>query len=111
MFEISLIRITEKPLNIRGFRSRTDFSTRCQTQIKAIKIQPRFILRKYDKTVVPEILLKGKWLAEIGFVAGQEVKIESSGNTLVIILIKRECKKAVSEELALLPLFKLTTIH
>lgn len=51
---------------------------------RKIKIQPRFILRKYDKTVVPEILLKGKWLAEMGFVAGQEVKIEFKENELVI---------------------------
>lgn len=51
---------------------------------RKIKIQPRFILRKYDKTVVPEILLKGKWLAEIGFIAGKEVKIESKDNQIVI---------------------------
>ncbi|MNJ90655.1 hypothetical protein D3C87_82910 [compost metagenome] len=51
---------------------------------RKIKIQPRFILRKYDKTVVPEILLKGKWLAEMGFVAGQEVRIELKENELII---------------------------
>lgn len=51
---------------------------------RKIKIQPRFILRKYDKMIVPEILLKGKWLAEIGFVAGQEVKIEIKENQIVI---------------------------
>ncbi|AEA44952.1 SymE family type I addiction module toxin [Fluviicola taffensis] len=51
---------------------------------RKIKIQPRFILRKYDKTIVPEILLKGKWLAEMGFKAGQEVKIELNENKLVI---------------------------
>ena len=55
---------------------------------RKIKIQPRFILRKYDKTVVPEILLKGKWLAEMGFVAGQEVTIESKGNSLIITPIE-----------------------
>lgn len=51
---------------------------------RKIKIQPRFILRKYDKTVVPEILLKGKWLSEMGFLPGQEVKIELEENKLVI---------------------------
>ncbi len=55
---------------------------------RKIKIQPRFILRKYDKTVVPEILLKGKWLAEMGFVVGQEVRIELKENELVITNIK-----------------------
>lgn len=51
---------------------------------RKIKIQPRFILRKYDKTIVPEILLKGKWLADMGFAPGQEVKIELEENKLVI---------------------------
>nr|WP_294858697.1 SymE family type I addiction module toxin [uncultured Fluviicola sp.] len=51
---------------------------------RKIKIQPRFILRKYDKTIVPEILLKGKWLSEMGFLPGQEVKIELEENKLVI---------------------------
>ena len=56
---------------------------------RKIKIQPRFILRKYDKTVVPEILLKGKWLAEMGFVAGQEVKIELKESELVISRVEK----------------------
>ncbi|WP_246073841.1 SymE family type I addiction module toxin [Fluviicola chungangensis] len=51
---------------------------------RKIKIQPRFIMRKYDKTIVPEILLKGKWLSEMGFLPGQEVKIELKENKLVI---------------------------
>lgn len=51
---------------------------------RKIKIQPRFIMRKYDKTIVPEILLKGKWLSEMGFLPGQEVKIELEENKLVI---------------------------
>lgn len=51
---------------------------------RKIKIQPRLILRKYDRTVVPEILLKGKWLAEMGFDAGQEVNVELHEEKLII---------------------------
>lgn len=51
---------------------------------RKIKIQPKYILRKYDRTIVPEILLKGKWLEDCGFSAGQQVKIELNKNKLII---------------------------
>lgn len=53
---------------------------------RKLKIQPKIILRSYDKTVVPEILLKGKWLAEAGFKPSQNVQIEQRKNKLVITL-------------------------
>lgn len=53
---------------------------------RRIKIQPKYIIRKYDKTIVPEILLKGKWLEEAGFKPGQNVQIEKRKNKLVITL-------------------------
>lgn len=51
---------------------------------RKIKIQPRIVYRKYDKLIVPEILLKGKWLAEMGFNSGQEVKIELRDDVLIV---------------------------
>ncbi len=36
--------------------------------------------------IVPEILLKGKWLEEIGFKPGQNVQIEQQKNKLIITL-------------------------
>lgn len=53
---------------------------------RKLKIQPKIILRSYDKTIVPEILLKGKWLEEAGFKPGQNVQIEQRKNKLVITL-------------------------
>lgn len=53
---------------------------------RKLKIQPKVILRSYDKMIVPEILLKGKWLEETGFKPGQNVQIEQQKNKLIITL-------------------------
>lgn len=55
---------------------------------RKIKIQPKYIMRKYDQTIVPELLLKGKWLEEAGFKAGHTVQVEQKKNKLVITLLK-----------------------
>jgi toxic protein SymE len=55
---------------------------------RKLKIQPKIILRSYDKTIVPEILLKGKWLEEAGFKPGQNVQIEQKKNKLTITIIE-----------------------
>lgn len=55
---------------------------------RKLKIQPKIILRSYDKTIVPEILLKEKWLAEAGFKPGQNVQIEQKKNKLTITIIE-----------------------
>lgn len=45
-------------------------------------------MRKYGQTIVPELLLKGKWLEELGFKAGHTVQIEQRKDKLVITLLK-----------------------
>lgn len=53
---------------------------------RKLKIQPKTVSRTFKYVVVPEILLKGKWLEEAGFKPGQNVQIEQRKNKLVITL-------------------------
>ncbi|MBN9294003.1 MAG: SymE family type I addiction module toxin [Flavobacteriia bacterium] len=53
---------------------------------RKLKIQPKLVSRVCYHVVVPEILLKGKWLEEAGFKPGQNVQIEQRKNKLVITL-------------------------
>ena len=49
---------------------------------RKLKIQPKTVSRTFKYVVVPEILLKGKWLEEAGFKPGQHVQIEQKKNKL-----------------------------
>lgn len=54
---------------------------------RKLKIQPKIVSRVCYHVVVPEILLKGKWLAEAGFKPGQHVQIEQKKNKLTITIL------------------------
>ncbi len=56
-------------------------------QSRKLKIQPKLVERTYSRTIVPEILLKGKWLEEAGFKSGQNVEVRQEKNKLVITLV------------------------
>ncbi len=51
---------------------------------KRIKIQPKAVLRKWDRINVPEIRLSGKWLEEIGFHYNRHVRIDYEKNKITI---------------------------
>ncbi len=53
---------------------------------RKLKIQPKTVSRTFKYVIVPEILLKGKWLEDAGFKPGQNVQIEQQKNKLVITL-------------------------
>jgi len=57
---------------------------------RKLKIHPKIILRRYNKTIVPEILLKGKWLEEAGFKPGQNVEIQQKENKLIIVPVNSD---------------------
>lgn len=54
--------------------------------MKRIKIQPKHRKRTYDKIIIPEIKMEGKWLKESGFEEGMYVNVEVQENKLIITL-------------------------
>ena len=61
-----------------------------EKKIRRLKISSRFRSRTYDEISIPEIRLNGKWLDELGFNEGLEVKIEQQQCKLIITLSKNE---------------------
>lgn len=57
---------------------------------RKLKIHSKFRARTWDNTTVPEIRLEGKWLKDLGFKEGKEVKIEQEKNKLIITLNKEK---------------------
>lgn len=55
---------------------------------RKLKIQPKTVNRTFNYVIVPEILLKGKWLEEAGFKPGQHVQIEQQKNKLTITILE-----------------------
>lgn len=56
-------------------------------RFRKLKIYQKYQARKWSKyTVVPEIRLEGKWLKELGFEIGKEIKIRQEKNKLTITL-------------------------
>lgn len=55
-------------------------------QYRRLKIYQKFRSRTRDNITVPEIRLEGKWLKELGFEEGREIKIEQQMNKLTILL-------------------------
>lgn len=55
---------------------------------RKLKIQSKFRERTYDRVLIPEIRLEGKWLENLGFTTGNEVIIHQQKNKLVITIDK-----------------------
>lgn len=58
--------------------------------MKKIKIQSKQRKRTYDEIWIPEIKMEGKWLANLGFKRGEEVKIEFKQKQLILTLIEKK---------------------
>lgn len=59
-------------------------------KFRNLKIHSKHRPRRWDNTSVPEIRLEGKWLAELGFKEGKQVKIEQIQNKLIITLNRKK---------------------
>ncbi len=59
-------------------------------EFRKLKVHTKHQNRSWKNITVPEIRLEGKWLAELGFLAGEHVRIEQSKNKLVITLNKEK---------------------
>lgn len=57
---------------------------------RKLKIHSKFREREYDRTIIPEIRLEGKWLENLGFTIGNEVVIKQQKNKLVITIHKED---------------------
>lgn len=60
------------------------------SRFRKLKIHSKFRTRRWDNTTVPEILLEGRWLEELGFEEGGQVKIEQQRHKLTITLHQEE---------------------
>ena len=56
------------------------------SEFRKLKIHKKHQNRAWEIIVVPEIRLEGKWLSELGFEAGQHVRIEQLDRKLIITL-------------------------
>jgi toxic protein SymE len=63
------------------------------SRFRKLKIHSKFRTRRWDNTTVPEIRLEGRWLEELGFEEGGQVKIEQQRHRLTITLHQEEKEK------------------
>lgn len=63
------------------------------SRFRKLKIHSKFRTRRWDNTTVPEIRLEGRWLEELGFEEGGQVKIEQQRHKLTITLHQEEEKE------------------
>jgi len=54
------------------------------SEFRKLKIHTKHQNRSWKNIIVPEIRLEGKWLAELGFVAGEHIRIEQLDGKLII---------------------------
>jgi len=59
-------------------------------EFRKLKVYSKFRTRTWDYIKVPEIRLEGKWLKELGFEEGKEIKIEQRKNKLTITLTNKK---------------------
>lgn len=64
--------------------NKTNKNTPKRPQIRSLKIQPKYRLNRWSKSVVPEIILCGKWLEELGFAKESRVVVHTSKELIVI---------------------------
>lgn len=53
-------------------------------QVRSLKIQPRHRYNQWSTSVVPELILRGKWLEELGFAKESRVVLHTSRELIVI---------------------------
>lgn len=62
------------------------------SQFRKLKTYQKQQSRKWKYVAVPEIRLEGKWLKELGFEIGKEIKIKQQKNKLTITLTDKKKK-------------------
>ena len=58
--------------------------------VRYLKIQPKFRVNRWSKSIAPEIKLCGNWLQELGFQYGKKVTVTTMNELLIITLDNRE---------------------
>lgn len=53
-------------------------------EVRSLKIQPRHRFNKWSTSIVPELILRGKWLEEFGFEKESRAVIHASEGLIVI---------------------------
>lgn len=51
---------------------------------RSLKIQPKYCINRWHTSIVPEIILCGKWLEELGFKKESRVVVHTSKELIVI---------------------------
>ena len=53
-------------------------------EVRSLKVQPKYRLNKWSTSVVPELVLSGKWLEASGFKKESRVVVHTSKDLIVI---------------------------
>lgn len=53
--------------------------------VRSLKIQPKHRFGRWESSIVPELILCGKWLEELGFKEEGRVLVHTSNRMIVII--------------------------
>lgn len=59
------------------------------SHFRKLKVYQKYQPRQWEYITVPEIRLEGKWLKELGFEVGKEIKVEQCKNKLTITLVDK----------------------
>lgn len=51
---------------------------------RQLKVYPKYVSRKYDNVLMPEIRLSGRWLERLGFAMGKGVIVKQERNKITI---------------------------
>lgn len=65
-----------------------------KSDARFLKVHTRYKAQRKGFAEVPEIVLKGDWLAELGFQCGEIIKLVTAGPYLQIIRTVSEREKA-----------------
>lgn len=53
-------------------------------EVRSLKVQPKHRTNRWSKSIVPELILSGKWLEELGFKKESRVVVHTSKELIVI---------------------------
>ncbi|MCB9040894.1 MAG: type I addiction module toxin, SymE family [Lewinellaceae bacterium] len=64
---------------------------------RTLKVHSKFQRRVFKDITVPGIRLEGKWLRQLGFEEGMQIKVEGQRRKLIITLAKERNKAGLSK--------------
>ena len=64
---------------------------------RTLKVHSKFQRRVFKDITVPGIRLEGKWLRQLGFEEGMQIKVEGQRRKLIITLMNKQNKAGLNK--------------